>query len=96
MKPQKATHTHTLPSRSPPLIARYVKIADFGLAKKTLRTFTVCGTPEYMAPEAVLSRGHDTAVDCWALGVIIYEMVASFTPFNASQQMEIYEVSECG
>ena len=78
------------------MIARYVKIADFGLAKKTLRTFTVCGTPEYMAPEAVLSRGHDTAVDCWALGVIIYEMVASFTPFNASQQMEIYEVSECG
>ena len=53
----------------------YVKIVDFGLAKKTLRTFTVCGTPEYMAPEVVLSRGYDRAVDYWASGVILFEMI---------------------
>ena len=69
----------------------YCKIVDYGLAKKTLRTYTVCGTPEYMAPEAVLSRGHDCGVDYWALGVMLYEMIAGYTPFVGADQMEIYE-----
>ena len=69
----------------------YAKLVDYGLAKKTMRTYTVCGTPEYMAPEQVLSRGHDHGVDYWALGVMMYEMISGYTPFVGGDQMEIYE-----
>jgi serine/threonine protein kinase/CRP-like cAMP-binding protein len=69
----------------------YVKVADFGLAKKTLRTFTVCGTPDYMAPEVILSRGHGMPVDWWAIGVLLFEMVSAITPFFGNEAMDIYE-----
>ena len=51
----------------------------------------MCGTPEYMAPEQVLSRGHDRGVDYWALGCMMYEMICGYTPFVGGDQMEIYE-----
>lgn len=53
---------------------------DFGFAKKLQprgkKTWTFCGTPEYVAPEVVLNKGHDRAVDFWALGILIYELLA--------------------
>jgi len=53
----------------------YLKLTDFGFSKvvKT-STYTLCGTPEYMAPEILLNKGHGKAVDWWALGILIYEM----------------------
>lgn len=69
----------------------YIKIADFGLAKKTMRTFTVCGTPDYMAPETILSKGHDKGADWWAVGVLIYEIHTGKTPFYGKEPMDIYE-----
>jgi serine/threonine protein kinase len=48
----------------------YPKLIDFGFAKViTSKSFTLCGTPEYLAPELVLAKGHNKAVDYWALGV---------------------------
>jgi protein kinase X len=55
----------------------YLKLTDFGFAKYCEgRTYTLCGTPEYLAPEILLNKGHGKPVDWWCLGILIYEMLA--------------------
>eukprot|EP00526_Cylindrotheca_closterium_P002102 CAMPEP_0113633424 /NCGR_PEP_ID=MMETSP0017_2-20120614/17394_1 /TAXON_ID=2856 /ORGANISM="Cylindrotheca closterium" /LENGTH=1118 /DNA_ID=CAMNT_0000544061 /DNA_START=140 /DNA_END=3499 /DNA_ORIENTATION=+ /assembly_acc=CAM_ASM_000147 len=60
----------------------YPNIIDFGFAKITTeKTFTLCGTPNYMAPEIILISGHHVGADHWALGIVIYELISGEHPF---------------
>ncbi|KAI4902236.1 hypothetical protein NFI96_010090 [Prochilodus magdalenae] len=71
----------------------YVKLVDFGFAKELRRgqkTYSFCGTPEYMAPEIIQNQGHDFAADFWSLGVLIFELLMGSPPFSSSEPQKIY------
>ncbi|KAL8785309.1 MAG: hypothetical protein Q9213_003454 [Squamulea squamosa] len=71
----------------------HLKITDFGFAKEVPDiTWTLCGTPDYLAPEVVSSKGYNKSVDWWSLGILIFEMLCGFTPFwDAGSPIKIYE-----
>merc|ERR1719258_391320 len=72
----------------------YSKLTDFGFAKilePGTRTYTLCGTPEYIAPEVLLNKGHGKPVDWWTLGILIYEMIVGQPPFCDEEPMGIYQ-----
>jgi serine/threonine protein kinase len=65
----------------------HLRLTDFGFAKKighSDKTFTLCGTPVYLAPEIIMGQGHDHGVDWWALGIFMFELLAGYPPFYDS------------
>ncbi|XP_067277187.1 cGMP-dependent protein kinase 2 isoform X2 [Pseudorasbora parva] len=71
----------------------YVKMTDFGFAKKIglgKKTWTFCGTPEYVAPEVIMNKGHDFGADCWSMGILIFELLIGSPPFTGSDPIRIY------
>jgi protein kinase A/protein kinase X len=71
----------------------HIKLTDLGFAKimkNGEKTFTLCGTPEYMAPEIILNQGHFKAADWWAFGVLVFELLTGFPPFYSQNPYEIY------
>jgi len=71
----------------------YLKITDFGFAKKidSRRTWTRCGTTEYLAPEVVLRKGYGYSVDWWTVGVLLYEMTNGQPPFKDKNPEDVYQ-----
>jgi len=70
----------------------FLKVTDFGFAKEIPngRTWTLCGTPDYLAPEIVAGKGHGKGVDWWTLGIFLFEMLASYPPFYDDDHMKTY------
>jgi cGMP-dependent protein kinase len=73
----------------------YLKLADFGFARRLSdfilsKSFTLCGTPEYLAPELVKNIGHNAACDWWALGILTYELAAGKPPFRSDDRIEMF------
>ncbi|ORX41731.1 kinase-like protein, partial [Hesseltinella vesiculosa] len=73
----------------------HIKLADYGLCKENMfygnNTGTFCGTPEFMAPEILLEQRYGYAVDWWAFGVLIYEMLLGQSPFRGEDEDEIFD-----
>lgn len=73
----------------------YVKLIDFGAAKKLdgpmEKSYTLLGTPQFMAPEMVLSQGYTPAADVWAIGICMHEFMVGYLPFDGKDQISIFK-----
>ena len=68
----------------------HIKLTDFGLSKimnniEKEKTYTVCGTPIYVAPEVLTQQGYNKLVDWWSLGVLLYEFLAGYSPYKEAK-----------
>mmetsp|Transcript_9393 Transcript_9393/g.28051 ORF Transcript_9393/g.28051 Transcript_9393/m.28051 type:complete len:714 (+) Transcript_9393:193-2334(+) len=76
-----------------------IKVGDFGFAKRvyTPKSLTMrCGTPSYVAPEILKNQPYDQSCDMWSVGVLLYVMLCGYTPFNADDQEEMFELIKEG
>jgi serum/glucocorticoid-regulated kinase 2 len=73
----------------------HVKLGDFGLAKAGIKhacegATSMCGTPEYMAPEVLAQQGHGFCVDYWGLGMLVYEMMTGLPPWYTTDRAKLF------
>ncbi|XP_068093563.1 serine/threonine-protein kinase Sgk3 [Hyperolius riggenbachi] len=73
----------------------HIVLTDFGLCKEGIsnsdKTFTFCGTPEYLAPEVIKKQAYDNTVDWWCLGSVLYEMLHGLPPFYHRDTATMYD-----
>lgn len=74
----------------------YLKLIDLGTCKKlngNEKTFTMIGTPNYMAPETLAGKGYSFPADLWSLGIILFEFMAGYVPYGeeAEDPLQIYQ-----
>lgn len=71
----------------------YIKITDFGLSKisdQHQETKTICGTPEYLAPEILFKLGYGKEIDFWTLGCLMYELMVGIPPFYSQNREDLF------
>jgi p90 ribosomal S6 kinase len=71
----------------------HIALTDFGLSKESIptqdsKTFSFCGTVEYMSPEVVSRKGHSHVADWWSFGVLAFEMITGHLPFHGANRKE--------
>ena len=71
----------------------HIALTDFGLSKESIptqdsKTFSFCGTVEYMSPEVVSRKGHSHVTDWWSFGVLAFEMITGHLPFHGANRKE--------
>jgi protein kinase A len=72
----------------------YVKVVDFGFAKVIdKRSYSFCGTPEYMPPEIMMCKPHHLPCDWWSIGILVFEMLTGGSPFDTDSE-EPYAIYE--
>ena len=74
----------------------YIKLTDFGFVKRLKawnRTYTLCGTPEYIPPEIILNVGHGRAADWYTLGIFMYELLMGRPPFMHQDTYEVFKMT---
>jgi len=73
----------------------YIRITDFGLSKKGVTGLkdaqSICGTPEYLAPEVILKQGHGKPVDWWTFGCFLYEILTGVPPYYTTSKDDLFE-----
>jgi serine/threonine protein kinase len=74
----------------------HIKLTDFGLVKicsdgDDMTASTMCGTPDYMAPEIVKGVTYDEKVDIWGIGVVFYELLIGYPPFTGDNQDDVFK-----
>lgn len=74
----------------------HIRLTDFGLSKDGIadgnsKTYTFCGTPEYLAPEILVNKGHTIAVDYWCLGAVLYFMISGSPPFYSGNKKKTFK-----
>ena len=78
----------------------HVKLADFGFAKQEMtsgqRTYSFCGSPEYLSPEMVKKDGHGIETDMWSFGCFIYELLTGSPPFQCEDMLRLYRLIQQG
>ena len=71
----------------------YLKLLDFGRAKIIKdRTFSVIGTPQYMAPEVIMGKGYNFSADLWSVGIMIYEFICGNVPFGGNDEDDAFTI----
>lgn len=82
---------HNIHLLVPPPLLLQVKLCDFGFARiigeKSFRR-SVVGTPAYLAPEVLRSKGYNRSLDMWSVGVIIYVSLSGTFPFNEDEEIK--------
>ncbi|OMJ83397.1 hypothetical protein SteCoe_15662 [Stentor coeruleus] len=72
----------------------HIRLVDFGMSKRLKdeeKTYTLCGTPDYLPPEIILATGHNESADWWTVGIFLFEIITGKPPFIDKTPVGLYE-----